>query len=191
MLGVGGQVLGSDPVRRSPPPIRGHVFDRFARRPAVLNFGPDRAPVPVPDQRRESIRYPLGDDGLRLDHCSADYLRKYGRVVGLRHEERCESGRIGLTANELTWVTGPRVQIPPSPPCDVPRNRGQTEPHRRIPARHPTGWYTVVVSEVNVRSDPDGPSHRTKVGRHVATFQATRQRRLGGWRASGPGWSPR
>ena len=29
--------------------------------------------------------------------------------------ERCESGRIGLTANELTVSTGPRVQIPPSP----------------------------------------------------------------------------
>ncbi len=30
------------------------------------------------------------------------------------HLERCESGRIGLTANEVTF-TGPRVQIPPSP----------------------------------------------------------------------------
>ncbi len=32
-------------------------------------------------------------------------------VVG----ERCESGRIGLTANEVTSIRGPRVQIPPSP----------------------------------------------------------------------------
>jgi hypothetical protein len=30
-------------------------------------------------------------------------------------EERCESGRIGLTANELTSNRGPGVQIPPSP----------------------------------------------------------------------------
>ena len=30
-------------------------------------------------------------------------------------KERCESGRIGLTANELTSNRGPGVQIPPSP----------------------------------------------------------------------------
>ena len=32
--------------------------------------------------------------------------RKYGPTTGQRVKERCESGRIGFTANELTWVTG-------------------------------------------------------------------------------------
>src|SRR4051794_11925818 len=35
-------------------------------------------------------------------------------LAAARGLERCESGRIGLTANEVTF-TGPRVQIPPSP----------------------------------------------------------------------------
>ena len=30
----------------------------------------------------------------------------HGPAVAQKSLERCESGRIGLTANELTWVTG-------------------------------------------------------------------------------------
>ena len=33
----------------------------------------------------------------------ADQAARSVRVVALRPLERCESGRIGLTANELTW----------------------------------------------------------------------------------------
>src|SRR5205807_2480872 len=48
-------------------------------------------------------------------------------------EERCESGRIGLTANEVTF-TGPRVQIPPSPlelQCLATPTRASTVPWGR------------------------------------------------------------
>ena len=48
----------------------------------------------------------MGDDGLGADHFLHEAYGKYRRVIGLSRKERCESGRIGLTANELTWVTG-------------------------------------------------------------------------------------
>src|ERR1700678_410314 len=57
-------------------------------------------------RRTERIHYPWDDDGLGSDHFPHEIRRKYRRLIGSSYEERCESGRIGLTANELTWVTG-------------------------------------------------------------------------------------
>ena len=48
-------------------------------------------------------------------------------------QERCESGRIGRTANALTFTRGPRVQIPPSPRrfTEVVRAGGCVHAHER------------------------------------------------------------
>ncbi len=69
----------------------------------------------------------------------------YGLNLGQRGKERCESGRIGLTANELTWVTGsegsnPSLSAPgsggrwqsaivPGEPVDTARASGPTTRH--------------------------------------------------------------
>ncbi len=55
------------------------------------------------------------------------------KVVG---KERCESGRIGLTANELAWETGPEGSNPslsaaarwrPSGPAPVTGKKGSSD----------------------------------------------------------------
>src|SRR5271168_3318990 len=42
-----------------------------------------------------------------LERSTSDHVGSMGSECTAKvHLERCESGRIGLTANELTWVTG-------------------------------------------------------------------------------------
>ena len=65
-----------------------------------------------PSRRTERIHYPWDDDGLGSDHFPHEKRRKYRRVIGSTCEERCESGRIGLTANPLR--TGLRREVPDS-----------------------------------------------------------------------------
>jgi hypothetical protein len=54
--------------------------------------------------------------------------------------ERCESGRIGLTANELTWVTGSEGSNPSlsargkGTGCTVPCRTGPPWRARRVPS---------------------------------------------------------
>ena len=67
----------------------------------------------------------LMNQGLSRDSCDPTWWSPIAYTD--RAEERCESGRIGLTANELTSNRGPRVQIPPSPLCCrlwCPRSEG-------------------------------------------------------------------
>ena len=63
-----------------------------------------------PDQEIQRLTdRPTGSRGSRRLVRHRIWRAKYGQRSGCRSKkpwERCESGRIGLTANELTWVTG-------------------------------------------------------------------------------------
>ena len=64
--------------------------------------------------------------------------------------ERCESGRIGLTANESTWKLGPRVQIPPSPL--VARGQATTYDGSSWSVPVQADSYAAIVNEVSCAS---------------------------------------
>jgi ribosomal protein S12 methylthiotransferase len=92
-------------------------------------------------------RCPAAPPGSRRLVRQRIWRANYGQSSGRRTRkpwERCESGRIGLTANELTWVTGSEGSNPslsaPGVGTTCRTVPGEDGPLRRAPpCRHPGG----------------------------------------------------